>query len=259
MPTAPLNSDFSGWLVKASDGFDQWAQGLSQTEGFEEFIAYVRENGPLVAEATTAIANAVVQIVQASAPLGGPVLKAITGIANAISAIADSPLGTPIMSMVTAMSALSLATNAATAATLRLKAAQSSLGGGAAGSSGTKPGATVIGSIPAMAAVVGTIAGVNLVDNFVEVLQGDRGWREAGDPALVQGERRCLLHDDIRVGCGRRDDRHSRDQEQGRQRDRYQAVPVSRVHPYLPPSPWSCGSRLSTRGATTRSGGVPQP
>lgn len=124
----PVNDGVRDWLVDISRSFDDWATGLDQTEGFHEFIAYVQENGPRVADAVVAIANAILQIAEAAAPLGGPVLDALTSIANAIALIADSPLGTPIMAAVTAMSALSLATNVATAATLRLKAAQATLG-----------------------------------------------------------------------------------------------------------------------------------
>lgn len=141
MAFSPLNNDFSDWLLKASAGFDKWAQGLSQTQGFREFVAYIRENGPLVADAMVALSNAILQIVEAAAPLGGPVLQAITGIANAIAAIADSPLGTPIMAAVTAMSALSLASTAATAGVTRLGAAFGALGaGGMAGASSSLAG-----------------------------------------------------------------------------------------------------------------------
>lgn len=112
MATAPLNSSFSTWILDASEAFATWADGLSQTEGFQEFIAYIRENGPKVAELAAAVGDALLEIADAAAPLGGPVLEALTGIVRAIAAIADSPLGTPIMAMVTALSAASLATKA---------------------------------------------------------------------------------------------------------------------------------------------------
>jgi hypothetical protein len=112
MAMDPLNDDVANGLLKASQGFEGWAEGLSKTEGFQEFIAYVRETGPQVMETIGSIADALLQIGQAAAPLGGPVLQAIEGIAKAIAAIADSPLGTPIMGMVTALSAASLAMSA---------------------------------------------------------------------------------------------------------------------------------------------------
>ena len=108
----PLNSDFSSWMLKASRDFNSWATGLSKTEGFADFVAYIRENGPRVADAVGSIANAMLQIVEAATPIGGPVLHTISAVADAIAAIADSPLGTPIFGAVAAFSALSLAMKA---------------------------------------------------------------------------------------------------------------------------------------------------
>ena len=108
----PLNSTFSSWLLDSARGFDDWATGLSATQGFQEFITYLRENGPLVGDAVGAIATALLQIVEAAAPLGGPVLEGITAIANIIAEIADSDLGTPIFGLISALSIASLATKA---------------------------------------------------------------------------------------------------------------------------------------------------
>lgn len=182
----PLNDDFSGWLLEGSRGFERWADGLSRTEGFQEFIAYVRQNGPLVADAAVAIANAVLQIGEAAAPLGGPVLEAITAIANAIAVIADSPLGTPIMTAVTAMSALSLASRAATAsitatnaAMLRLGATSKTVGAtGAAGAGGAASGAAS-GGVVGLAALLGISSAITetnaLIDGQMDGLE--YGWR----------------------------------------------------------------------------------
>lgn len=108
----PINDDFSSWLVGVTEDFDQWASGLSQTDGFAEFMDYLRTAGPQVADAMGAIGNAVLQIVQAAAPIGGPVLASIEAFADAVAAIADSDLGTPIFGMIAALSALNLALRA---------------------------------------------------------------------------------------------------------------------------------------------------
>lgn len=110
MATAPLNSDFLSVVVKASEEFDRWASGLSQTEGFQEFVAYIEANGPQVAETVGSIANALLQVVEAAAPLGGPVLRVVQALADGLAAIADSPLGTPLFGLISAFGALSLAT-----------------------------------------------------------------------------------------------------------------------------------------------------
>ena len=108
----PLNDDFSDWLVRVTGEFDVWSAKLSETQGFQEFVQYIRDTGPQVAETLGSIGDAVLQILEAAAPLGGPILKALEAFADIIAALADSPLGTPIMTAVTAMSALSLATSA---------------------------------------------------------------------------------------------------------------------------------------------------
>lgn len=102
----PLNSDFSSWMMGVADGFDRWATGLSATEGFAEFVDYIQTTGPQLADTLGAIANAAVQIVQATAPLATPVLAGLEAAANAIGAIADSDLGTPIMGGVAALALL---------------------------------------------------------------------------------------------------------------------------------------------------------
>ena len=112
----PLNDNFSSWLLDISRGFREWADGLAGTQGFEDFVSYIRQSGPQVADALGSLADALIQITQAAAPLGGPVLSAITALANAIAAIADSPLGTPLIALATGMSAANLATRTLDAA-----------------------------------------------------------------------------------------------------------------------------------------------
>lgn len=96
MATDPLNDDFSRWLVRATADIDRWATGLSKTQGFADFVAYVETTGPKVAAALGAIANAAIQILQAVAPLGGPVLDGIKALADVVAAIANSDIGTPL-------------------------------------------------------------------------------------------------------------------------------------------------------------------
>lgn len=111
MAFAPLNQGFNSWILEASRGFAQWADGLSETEGFQEFIAYIQQNGPRVAELAGAVADALIQITEAAAPLGGPVLEALTGVARAIATLADSPIGTPLLAIISTMSAARLASD----------------------------------------------------------------------------------------------------------------------------------------------------
>jgi hypothetical protein len=169
MAFTPLNTDVNDWLLDSARGFDEWAQGLSQTEGFQEFVEYIRANGPLLGDALVSISNAILQIGEAAAPLGGPVLRIITELANVIAAIADSPLGTPIMAGVTALSALSLASAATTAAVGRLNAALAAMGitgaaagrQAAAGVAATGAAATASTAATRGGAVSGALAGAS--------------------------------------------------------------------------------------------------
>lgn len=128
MAFQPLNSDFSTWLLDASRSFAEWSEGLSETDGFADFVDYIETNGPRVADALGAIGNAAVQIVQAVAPLGGPSLKIIETLADAIAMVADSDLGTPIMAGVAALALY----NRTLAATVALQT-RLGIGGGARG------------------------------------------------------------------------------------------------------------------------------
>ena len=136
----PLNSSFASFLLDSARAFDDWATGLSATKGFQDFVAYIRDNGPKVADAVGSIANALIQIVEAAAPIGGPVLEAIAAVADVIAAVADSDLGTPIFGVLAAFSALSLATKAWSAV------------------AGTSVGKFVAGQAQARAALLTTIS-----------------------------------------------------------------------------------------------------
>lgn len=102
----PLNDDFSGWARNAAADFAAWADGLAEAQGFADFVAYVRESGPQVADTFAAIGDAFLQIAEAAAPIGGPVLAGLEAVAKVVGAIADSDLGTPIMAGVTALALL---------------------------------------------------------------------------------------------------------------------------------------------------------
>ena len=109
MAFGPVNRDFTDWLKDSAKAFDDWAAGLSQTDGFQSFVEYLRESGPQVAAAGKAIGNALVQIVQAVSPLGGPTLEIITTFADALATLADSPLGTPLFALAAGLAAVSRA------------------------------------------------------------------------------------------------------------------------------------------------------
>lgn len=110
MAMDPFNDSFSGWMLNVSESFDGWAQGLAQTQGFADFLDYVQDTGPQVADTFGALGSALLQVLDAMSPIGGPVLAIIEALADGIGAIADSDFGTPIFIAAAAMATFSRAT-----------------------------------------------------------------------------------------------------------------------------------------------------
>lgn len=106
----PLNDDFGDWLVNATARLDDAASGLQGSQGLADFFSYIETTGPQVGATFGAIGNAVVQLVQATAPLGGPVLSIIEKLADGFASLADSNLGTPLLIAAAGMATLSRAT-----------------------------------------------------------------------------------------------------------------------------------------------------
>lgn len=110
MASDPLIDDFTRGLLEASRTFEDWAEGLEESEDFQEFLDYVRDNGPQVLDTLGSIGDALLEIVEAASPLGGPVLVVLEAFADTIATIADSPIGSPLLAAVAATSALTLVT-----------------------------------------------------------------------------------------------------------------------------------------------------
>lgn len=106
---APLSRDFSHGMESMSASFADWAANLSKTQGFQDFVAYVRESGPQVLHLLAALGNALVGIVKAAAPWGQVIVPALTAVANALAAIANSPIGPPLFTAAAALLAVSRA------------------------------------------------------------------------------------------------------------------------------------------------------
>jgi hypothetical protein len=104
----PLSDDFVGGLREASETFESWSEGLSDSDDFRAFVEYIRETGPQVLETLGDVGNMFLQVAEAAAPLGGPTLEILGALADIIAGVADSDLGTPIMTGVAALSAMNL-------------------------------------------------------------------------------------------------------------------------------------------------------
>ena len=111
---APLTRDFSSGMESMSQSFADWAAQLSSTDSFREFVEYVRESGPKVADLLGALAEAFIGIIKAAAPVGEAVVPVLTALANVLGAVADSPIGPPLYSAAAAMLVLNRATSLTT-------------------------------------------------------------------------------------------------------------------------------------------------
>lgn len=100
----PTNDKFIDWLVDVADNLDRWSSSTKGQQQIQGFLAYAEKTGPKVADFFVATADALTQIVQAAAPLSGPVLEALTTVATLLADVADSDLGTPILAGVAALS-----------------------------------------------------------------------------------------------------------------------------------------------------------
>ncbi|MDN7120309.1 hypothetical protein INN71_02770 [Nocardioides sp. ChNu-153] len=132
----PLNDDFSRWLLGQARAFDRWAAALDQTQGFEDFTNFIRESGPQVAETLGAIGNALVQVVEAAAPLGGPVLEVLETLADVLAGIANTNAGSRLITMAAAVVVLNRTLAGLTAIMGRFGAVAGGAAGGAGGAGG---------------------------------------------------------------------------------------------------------------------------
>lgn len=167
----PLNDDFSAWLLEQSRAFSEWSDGLAENQGFQEFVDYIRTNGPRVADALSAVGDAVVEIIEAISPLGGPSLKIIETFANAIGNIADSDLGTPILAGVTALVAYNrmLRITIALQKQMGITSAAATSGGlFAGGKGGGKAGLLKRGAGPAALLAGITLASTDMGDSLLQ-------------------------------------------------------------------------------------------
>jgi hypothetical protein len=87
---SPLGRDIFGGLADGAERLADATARMATTQGFQDFIAYVREQGPEVLRTIGAIAESFVDIGVALAPLGGPTLVILRVLADSISALAET-------------------------------------------------------------------------------------------------------------------------------------------------------------------------
>lgn len=109
MAFMPLSRDFGSGMADMSRRFNEWAQGLSGSSTFQDFLDYLSRTGPEVLSTLGSLTMALVDIGVAVAPIGDVALDALRGFAEALSAVASSDIGPPLFAGLAAMRAYSLA------------------------------------------------------------------------------------------------------------------------------------------------------
>lgn len=176
---APMTADGMDWIGEQAEDFNRWATGLKRTEGFKDFSDYIRDTGPQVAETLGAMSRALLDILEAAAPLGGPALQAIEAMSEAISSIANSDFATEILAVVGAMRALNRLAPA-TAGSMALLGGGAAAGAGGKGGKAGRSGRSSRGGTGAGVAV-GALIGADL-------LAAELDWEEATDRQLAKAE-----------------------------------------------------------------------
>jgi hypothetical protein len=110
---APATRDFTAGIEHASQAFAHWTANLNQTAGFQNFLTYVRTEGPQVVSLLEALGSMLLGVAKAAAPIGNAVLPVLTDLARIIAAIGNTPLGPYLYTTVAGMIALSRATKIA--------------------------------------------------------------------------------------------------------------------------------------------------
>ncbi|MHC3427171.1 hypothetical protein [Streptomyces sp. DT18] len=136
----PHVAEFSKGMEKVTAEFATWGASLKGSPAFENFLAYAARMAPVLASALGSIAQAGLGIAQALAPLSGPAIEGLGAIASGIGAIAEhAPWAVQglyaliiatklwrltVVAVTVAQTAAAAATQALTAETLALNAAQ---------------------------------------------------------------------------------------------------------------------------------------
>ncbi|SDT74393.1 hypothetical protein [Actinoplanes derwentensis] len=94
----PFNGQVGGGLASLAQDFADWANNLDRTQGYRDFLDYVREQGPEVVELLGSFAEAVVNIAEAGMPLGALMIDATNGVLEFVNAI-PGPALTGLVSM----------------------------------------------------------------------------------------------------------------------------------------------------------------
>jgi hypothetical protein len=115
----PFNNDVGGGLVRLSQDFARWAEEFDKTKGYQQFLQYIKENGPRVVDLLGQTGELFIDLVKASAPLGSIVLRVVLALVDGLNSL-PVPVLTVLVGAIGAV-ALALTVLGARAKVLKLK------------------------------------------------------------------------------------------------------------------------------------------
>ncbi|MCO7177012.1 hypothetical protein ACFP7A_01190 [Sporolactobacillus kofuensis] len=86
----PLSTQMVNGLLKMSQRFAQWSSRIGSSKGFQQFIQYVRENGPVVISIIGNVVSAVGHILVALAPMGAAMLRVVQAVTQWIASFSKA-------------------------------------------------------------------------------------------------------------------------------------------------------------------------
>jgi len=89
---APLETLVVNGLAGMGSAFSKWATNLPETQGFQQFLKYAAENGPLLVHTLEDVGAALAHILAALTPLLPPLLQLIDFFANIIKNVPGADL-----------------------------------------------------------------------------------------------------------------------------------------------------------------------
>jgi hypothetical protein len=119
----PFTEDVTGGLVDMSQAFADWGTSLGQNQGFQDFLQYIRDNGPTVVEFFGSIVKLGARFVQAMAPIGPVVIRILDAIVSFLANLPPDVLAAivaGIAGLAAALGVLSAATSVAAISTTAL-------------------------------------------------------------------------------------------------------------------------------------------
>ncbi len=105
----PFANMVSDWLVTLSENAADWAAGLEDTKGFQDFVSWLERVLPEVGAFFAALVLAAINLGRAIAPYGEMLLKVFTGLLNFIAGMPPGVLAALVFGIITFTVALQAA------------------------------------------------------------------------------------------------------------------------------------------------------